>query len=50
MSELTPVTADSAIMHPKEKIIALKCELSCVAHGQERVAHLQPADNFSCST
>jgi hypothetical protein len=25
LSELMAVTADSAIMHPKEKIIALKC-------------------------
>ena len=34
----TVVTADSAIMHPKEKIIALKCRFSFVSPTVEEAA------------
>jgi hypothetical protein len=51
-NELMIVTADSAIMHPKEKIIALKCtSLSLKKEGIiGRRADKQRDDSYNCST
>lgn len=47
--ELMIVTADSAIMHPKEKIIALKCKLA-LPFPERAGADKQRDDSYSCST